>query len=763
MAEPSRAIARALALAAAHPQVTVGSPRRAADGAVEVDLTFDVPMPNAWHADGASPNGVRIQEVVRFQFPENFPGRAMQLSLRPDFPGDLAHMMPYRLGERPVPCVVDGPLPELLAEQGFAGVLNQTALWLEHAAQDALIDRRQGWEPTRRDWCDDFVLADEGALRALVTRDAGHAFFEFRYRAARGHTQVIVRGEIESSKVTVNLKSVERILESERVDRDGQQVRHGSGLALIVWPGREATGKLRVCDRYTPETVGTFGDLRERAALFGCERPLEDAVAWLARCFSRFPASRPVPLSVILCARRPFPLIDSDSDIELCTYVLDVEAPRLLARGDETPVRPAALRHRVTRQLLARMTGDGDASVSSPWTLVGAGSLGSKIALHLARAGRAPSVVIDKALMGSHNAARHALIPPPPAYQFAWLRDKTELLAEALSGLDQTTVAVPVDIAEVLAAPSLRKKAFPRDTSLLVNTTASLVVRELLASAPPEELSVPVVEAALYAGGQVGLIAAEGPRRNPNVSDLIATFYACCGDDDDLRKHVFDSSELVRLRTGEGCGSLTMPMSDGRLSLFGAGAGEYVLARLKGERPTGEGELLIGRLADGGLGLRWETVAVPEFSVVSMAAPSHCTVRVHPDVIRKIDDEIARWPGTETGGVLVGRYSEFGDTFTVVDLIPAPEDSRRSSSEFVLGTRGLRATIDAYTAARGGSLFCIGTWHSHLVESGFSRKDERVAAAIALARSGPSILLLRTPAGLRALLADATTTEEVSY
>ena len=34
-----------------------------------------------------------------------------------------------------------------------------------------------------------------------------------------------------------------------------------------------------------------------------------------------------------------------------------------------------------------------------PWALVGAGSLGSKIGLHLGRAGRGPAAIIDSAMM----------------------------------------------------------------------------------------------------------------------------------------------------------------------------------------------------------------------------------------------------------------------------------------------------------------------------------------------------------------------------
>jgi len=120
-----------------------------------------------------------------------------------------------------------------------------------------------------------------------------------------------------------------------------------------------------------------------------------------------------------------------------------------------------------------------------------------------------------------------------------------------------------------------------------------------------------------------------------------------------------------------------------------------------------------------------------------------------------IADDIRQWPGVETGGILMGRISEPARTFFVTDVLRAPADSARSPHEFVLGTRGARKTIADYAESAGYSLFCLGTWHSHLAASGPSSTDRTTAAAVALARLAPSILLIHTPAGLTALLADA--------
>ena len=79
------------------------------------------------------------------------------------------------------------------------------------------------------------------------------------------------------------------------------------------------------------------------------------------------------------------------------------------------------------------------------WTLVGAGSLGSKVALHLARAGSGPSVVLDRSGMAPHNAARHALVPATGEMQIFWADAKARMLSQAMQGLNQTAIPIAAD------------------------------------------------------------------------------------------------------------------------------------------------------------------------------------------------------------------------------------------------------------------------------------------------------------------------------
>ncbi len=445
-----------------------------------MDVTFEVSLPNEWMSRGKSPSGVRLAEVVRFDFPSSFPMYPPGLSLHIDFNRNLPHMQPWLIDGRPVPCIYDGSLNELLYRDGMVGIVNQTAVWLERAALGILIDPEQGWEPVRRDSFQDYLVADAGGITDLVNRNGGHKFFGFHYLKVISDSSLeFVHGQISANTVRVNSKLVPDIFGEVLLDRNSH-LYGGKSLALVVWPGKRPSGGPIVNDTYLPETVSKVDDLKKRAKLYGCARELDDGLSWLKGCLSRHPKAGPFALAIILLARRPFNVIGSESPIELCPYVVNCCSPNLFANGGATVVRPAAHHHTITRPLLVQMTG-GEMTPERPrWTLIGAGSLGSKLALHLARAGNGPEVILDKSAMTPHNAARHALIPEIGDMQIRWMGAKARILCEALRGLDQKATPIMVDAVNALLSKGTARRAWPKSSWATVNATASLAVRDAL-------------------------------------------------------------------------------------------------------------------------------------------------------------------------------------------------------------------------------------------------------------------------------------------
>ena len=728
---------RAIALAHAHPQVASVGPIDI--GSLAAQVTFRVNIPSESKQRGASPSGVLQEEPVRFEFPHDYPMQAPEPSLRIDFSRNHPHMQPWLVDGRPVPCIYDGALRELLHQEGFAGLLNQTALWLDRAASGDLIDREQGWEPVRRDSYGDYLVGDAEFLRSLVNKKRGYRFHGLTYMKLHvSH----VYGRVSDERVDVGHTSASNLFPGSR---DGLR----NSLALVVWPPNDASRLAVICNNYRPETVDSLGDLMRRAAEYGCAQGLESGLTQLRLYLSRHPRTGSFTLAVVLLARRPFHLIGSQSPIELCPYVIDVAAPDHFAAGDAMPVRPAAHLDPVSRPLLAQMSG-GDSTDNSRrvhWTLIGAGSLGSKVALHLARAGHGPEVVVDNAVMSPHNAARHALMPGTGA--------KARLLCDALRELDQSARPIVADAGTSSIFRPKDRGIWSNDSWVTVNTTASLSVHEALSAA--RAMKTRAIEVSLFGGGRVGLITVEGHNRNPNAGDLMAEFYATLREAPTLASEVFVRDDaMMRQAVGQGCGTVTMSMSDGRVSLFAAGVAEYLLAKQREGLPCCGGELLIGRLSDQGLSVRWEIIAVPPVTVV--AAPlkgERWRIHIHARAAARIQAESARWTHAETGGVLMGRISEVARTVHIVDVMDAPEDSVRAPTKFVLGMRRLRRQLEVFSSSVDWSLCCLGTWHSHLAAGGPSHLDRATAKAVSVARLNPSVFLIRATDGYHAILRDA--------
>lgn len=767
-ADWKKAVEIAVLLVAEHPEVVRVSALSPDDEGAQltIDAEVTVELPLAWKARGVSPNGGRSIEPVRFSFSQNFPFHAPKITLRDDFDRSLAHVQPGSV-EGPVePCLYDGDLDELMHSRGLPALVDNLVEWLVRAALGKLIDREQGWEPVRRDQLDDTVIADASALRAFVTRHEEHAFLEFdylRFKPSRSPNDLrkdfFYHGCIGSTRIALSPKTLEeRGHFQERRWRD--RVAVGRSVAIIVTPGRLSSGALHIAGTYRPDTVTNLSELKARAAEYGCGKAMDASLRWLRKCVKGFKSdSATFPLAIVLCARRPFHLINETSDIELVPYLVPIAAPDLFPEGDAVPVYAAGHRHGITPGLLKRMSGQTTISNDSRnWVLVGCGSLGSKIAVHMARSGAAPQIVIDRRNLSPHNAARHALLPKDDKLDLTWTDAKADALGKAIGGFGQTVQAHTDDVISVVRDKATGRRLLPRRAWAVLDTTGSLPVRSALAAINPSRPNWRVVETGLLAQGTIGLISVEGPKRNPNCEDLGAEVYRVMREREALRRKVFEDGHAVsRQAIGEGCGSMTMVMPDAQLSVFAAAMSQYFLRlRREGFRED-VGRVVIGTIGDDGMSLSWETQSIPPVVVVPTENDTGWTVRLAQRAHEVIVGECAAFPDVETGGVLMGRLSESQRAFLVTDVLPAPGDSTRSASEFTLGVRGVRRMVDDYASSCRGALYCLGTWHSHLSEAGPSDIDRRTAATLAVARALPCVLLIRTPTAYKAVVASRKT------
>ena len=310
---------------------------------------------------------------------------------------------------------------------------------------------------------------DADHLRGLVTKNGGYVLLNFVYAG----TSEMTYGEIQQAISGLHINGNPNAHLAPTTDA----ISAGRSVALVVWPEKQPNGQAFVAHQYFPETIRDLQSLHERAAAYGLGTPLKNGLRYLERCIAGY-RGQPVALCIVLCAETS-DLTGTTSDIEPLAYITYTGAP-LFANGPTTPVLPALQRYAVSTGLLRRLSGDTD-SPAAAMALFGCGSLGSKIGLHLARRGMAPSTLVDNKYLSPHNAARHALVPEGKV-QLSWLRRKVDALASAIGGFGQTPRAHHRDIVRVIRTTEERQTVIATDTAAIINTTAMQSVTEALAA-----------------------------------------------------------------------------------------------------------------------------------------------------------------------------------------------------------------------------------------------------------------------------------------
>jgi hypothetical protein len=746
---------RFLLAAKRHKECRAGRVLTVDESGARIELDLNVEMPLHYKVEGQSPNGVRTLETALVRLWPNYPWSSPIFCLREDFPRELPHLQPGPLTELPRPCLIDGNQREYffqfgLVELGVFHLVHQLVIWLQRAAEGTLIHHGRGWEPALRRDLSDFVTINAEACRAMVDRNGGHRVLKAQFCRSNNDNAVVSGGanvllSVTQDRVPLKLDDHDIFKRSKSGSRYT-----GNTVCCLVWPDKLPNGKDFVSPSYMPETVDSAGRLLERADELNCGRALHAFLNNLERCFQGYTLEAPIPVGIILCTRRPYALTGSHSNIELLPYVLDIRAMKgrqsLMANGDKEPVAPACQLDATNPVLLRSVSG---APKIAPIAMVGCGSVGSKMAMHLARSGVKISAVSDKAILHPHNMARHALARSAPA------ASKAGELAKELEYLGQTPDVHEGDLVVDLETRDQRRKILPKVAGYAVNTTASLGVREALSVLAAEDVKPRLAETVLFGRGEGGFLFVEGASHNPTLCDLMAELAATVTDNH-LCKLLFDPAfGLTEIQIGQGCGSLTMPMTDMRLSAMTAALTEEFVACA--QSPKDDGCIVIGCKAESSSDTSWHRHAVAAFKVVEIEGSDGWTVRISQRALERIRADVTRYSDVETGGVMVGSCSARLRTVTVVDLIDAPPDSVRSATRFVLGTFGLKDAIRARHHASGDTLFDVGTWHSHLADHGPSALDRTTAIELAAERPPPSVLLITTPTRLYAFMHLGTT------
>ncbi len=699
-------------------------------GAIEVQFDMDIELPQAYKSEGVSPTGVKSRETIWMSFPANYPMRAPKVWLRQDFPRNHPHINPGSADLRVNPCLDEVNLDEVLHEgEGLNEILDQLSYWLTNAASGSLMSDSQGWEPVRRDSLPGMISVDMLKLRKVISTHAGAAFFYFVYMRTASFGELY--GWIDSERPFLHTPLSGFRGKVGLLNQNGGIETHQT-VVIVCW-----ADKKQIENQYEPETITNYSQLKTRAKKFDFHQSLDSRISSI-----KAPPSELDAILIIFAVRRPIPVIGEDTDIELLPYVLNCQyddGGKLLSNS---PVIPVGLYDQCSPSLLKTMSGiEGKEDIGTVVQL-GCGSLGSKISLHLARAGFESFHLIDSGLMAPHNNARHALVSKrmlPPTY-------KVELLGNTLKEIGCNVKSDSKNIIDFIENRKSGKKAFPASTGLIIDSTASLSVRHTLNTISNANLPGRLLNTSLYTSGDLGLMALEGSNRNPRIDDLILYAHQLSLGGDKAAKLLVNSENLSIQRTGQGCGTKTMVMTDAHLSMHAAGMAEYIIQLTKKAFPN-SGALCLGVSDQSGLGISWQQWTQPKTTII---ASGEWTVRILPDADEAIKEQSKARHPMETGGALIGHISMYLRTFTVTHVLPPPSDSQFHRTRFVLGTQGLKNQIQKIQSGSNGLLSCIGTWHSHPSGGAVSVIDHVTIQHLFNQRESVPVLgLIRVPSGYR--------------
>ena len=360
------------------------------------DIDIKINLPSSFKKNGQTDKGVKNVEKVVLEFPNEFPFKSPQVYLRDDFHKNFAHINP--ISDKLNPCIFEGSLHELIQQPLWMdGILDQLVDWLETSASDAMINPNQGWEPIRVDDNNGMIIYD----RAYMIQEhlANNKFaFEIMYKKKTDFF-------------------ISRILKNEEVVIDTFDRSY-----IFCF------SSANVSNEYLPYNVKNFTDL----VSFAKKNQISNFKESINGNFKKLQDEGITILFVALFVKRPYPVINTSSDIEILHFTIELKEHKKkkneVHQGSEVKILSGL--NFANTEVLQQFSGAKNTIKEAQMiTQIGCGSLGSKIAMHLARNGNDNFILVDNKYFVPNNNARHALFSSSSIFK------KVEILQKAIKYL----------------------------------------------------------------------------------------------------------------------------------------------------------------------------------------------------------------------------------------------------------------------------------------------------------------------------------------
>ncbi len=374
-------------------------------------------------------------------------------------------------------------------------------------------------------------------------------------------------------------------------------------------------------------------------------------------------------------------------------YYKDVMNPNPSTAWRDEPLLPMEVLQQNDGAAARRQSGIKEEGPTS--VLIGAGSLGGALLNLWGRSGWGRWTTIDKDHVKPHNLSRHAAYAQHIGETKATVA--AELHAAAMLGATEITPVVAdacnlehEDVAQALSNSDLVVDA---STTLEYPRAASAV------DTLPRHLSVFVTP-----NGNAAVLLAEDAERAQRLRTLEAQYYRALIEQDWGQVHLAGHSGTFW--SGASCRDISVVMP---------------YSRIMGHASTLAEQVQFASTSEDALIRVWQRepscggVEVRDVPVMAEQRLELEELGLYIDdgVLQQLRQLRQQGFPHETGGVLLGYYDFNIKAVVVVKGLPAPPDSKASSTSFERGVDGLAEAVKDAAERTAGTVRYIGEWHSH--------------------------------------------------
>jgi hypothetical protein len=329
---------------------------------------------------------------------------------------------------------------------------------------------------------------------------------------------------------------------------------------------------------------------------------------------------------------------------------------------------------------------------------IGMGALGSQVANHLIRSGFGRWTLIDPDTFEAHNMARHL------AGWWAIGFNKAHIVSDIFRQLfasESSPATLPCNVL-LPGDQQARLADVLCGADIIMDFSASVAVERHITSF--RGAGARRCSAFLNPEGDALVLLMEDSRRSSTLFWLEAEYLRAVAVDDRLAKH-FGQAQPDSRRYGTGCRETTFVLAQDAVAVHSGVAARVIRADLAEDGAS----VRIFRLTpDNQIDRINIPVSRPREIVIG-----GWTIRIHPGASAEMHRLRGQRLPAETGGVMVGVVDREHRQICIIDVLPAPPDSREWPVGFVRGHQGLAERVNAISRRTMGNVVYVGEWHSH--------------------------------------------------